>query len=169
MAKGAQRIRIALAESPDSSPLDMSPAGRRRILEAKLIGGIVPVSTGRTVLLQVLRGARKLSLTIPAAQHHDTEDNLADLIDPQNRIGPLGVFVYDLDDKIRDAVPDIGTDPGVVVVAQSAELNSYTSSFQARDILRSLNEKPIESVEQLRPTLHDIKPGQAVVLQIERV
>jgi serine protease Do len=38
VVEGAQRIRIALAQSPGSSPLDMPAVGLRRILEAKLIG-----------------------------------------------------------------------------------------------------------------------------------
>jgi serine protease Do len=38
VVKGAQHIRVALAERPGSSPLDMPPVGKRKILEAKLIG-----------------------------------------------------------------------------------------------------------------------------------
>jgi serine protease Do len=118
--------------------------------------------------LEVLRGSEKISLLVPVVQHHDQEDDLADFIDPRNLIAPLGVFVCDLDDKLRSELPDLRVGSGVVVVGQSSELNSYTSNLRAGDILHSLNQMPIESVRQLRLMLHDLKPGQAVVLRIER-
>lgn len=118
--------------------------------------------------LEVLRGSEKISLYVPAVEHHDREDDLADFIDPQNLIAHLGVFVHPLDDKVRAALPDLRISSGVVVVAQSPELNSYTSRLQAGDILHGVNQTPIDSVEQLKLTLHDMKPGEAVVLQVER-
>jgi serine protease Do len=83
------------------------------------------------VLLEALRGSQKISLIVPAVQHHDTEDDLADFIDPQNLIARLGVYVRDLDTKVRGSLPDIRVASGVVVVAQSPGLNSYTSSLHA--------------------------------------
>jgi serine protease Do len=96
------------------------------------------------------------------------EDDLASFINPQDLIGRLGIFIHDLDDKVSSALPYARIDKGVVVVAQSQELNSYTSSLRAGDILHSLNRMPIESAQQFRSMLHSMKPGQAVVLQIER-
>ena len=37
VVEGAQRIQVALAERDGTSPFDISPVGRRRILEAKLV------------------------------------------------------------------------------------------------------------------------------------
>jgi len=38
VVEGAQRIQVALAERDGTSPFDISPVGRRKILEAKLVG-----------------------------------------------------------------------------------------------------------------------------------
>jgi serine protease Do len=38
VVEGAQRIRVALPEPPSASPLDIPPVGKRKVLEAKLIG-----------------------------------------------------------------------------------------------------------------------------------
>ncbi|MCU1222358.1 MAG: peptidase and chymotrypsin/Hap [Edaphobacter sp.] len=118
--------------------------------------------------LDVLRGSQKLSLVVPAAQHHDKADDLKDFIDPQNLVSPLGVFVHDLDDDLRNAFPHIRIASGVIVVAQSPDLNSYTSSLRAGDILHAVNQTSIESVDQLRSMFRAIKSGQSMVLQIER-
>jgi serine protease Do len=118
--------------------------------------------------LDVLRDRQKMSLTIPAMQPYVKAQELADFVDPQNLVDRLGIFVHDLDDNICSALPVVRIASGVVVVAQSAELNSYISSLRAGDILHSLNRQPIESVDQLRSMLQGIKTGQAVALQIER-
>jgi S1-C subfamily serine protease len=54
------------------------------------------------------------------------------------------------------------------VLAQSSEVNSYTSSLRAGDILHALNRTPIDSVHQLQSLLQGMNSGQAVVVQIER-
>ncbi|MCU1293407.1 MAG: peptidase and chymotrypsin/Hap [Bryobacterales bacterium] len=121
-----------------------------------------------TLTLVVLRGSQRISLLIPAQQHRDEEDDLADFIDPHNLIGRLGVFVLDFSDKLSAALPSPRISSGVVVVAQSPELNSFTSNLHAGDIIHSFNQTPVESVQQLRSMLHSMKPEQAIVLQIER-
>jgi serine protease Do len=120
------------------------------------------------LMLDVLRGSQKVSLIVPALQHHDQEDELADFIDPHNLIARLGVFVLDFNEKIRSALPDMRIPSGVIVVAQSPELNAYTSSLHAGDVIHTLNRTPIDSVEQLRAVFHELKPAQSVALQIER-
>ncbi len=126
-------------------------------------------SPDKTVSLDVLRGPKRLALVVPAVQDDDKPDDLADLIDPANLIGRLGVFVRDLDADVRQVLPhDTKIASGVVVVAQSPAPNTYTSSLRAGDVLHALNHKPVESVEQLRSMLHELKRAQAVALQIER-
>jgi serine protease Do len=126
-------------------------------------------SPDELVRLDVLRGDKEVPLTVPALQHENKPDDLADLIDPQNLIGRLGVFVHDLDDRVRDVLPaDVRIRSGVIVVAQSSELNSYTSSLRAGDILHTLNQTPISSVHQLQSLLQEMNSGQAVVVQVER-
>lgn len=118
--------------------------------------------------LTVLRGSHKVSLAIPLRQQHRKLDNLGDLVKPDGLIAGLGVFVHDFDDTVRSALSNVRVPSGVVVVAQLPQLNSYTSSLRAGDILHSVNQTPIDSVQQLKSVLRGIKSGQSVVLQIER-
>jgi serine protease Do len=126
-------------------------------------------SPKKSVLIDVLRGSGKVSLIIPAQQDDDKPNDLADLIDPEKLIGRLGVFVRDFNDIVPSVLRNsVRIASGVVVVAQSPELNSYTSNLRAGDILHTFNGTPIESVQQLRSQLQGTKNGHAVVLQIER-
>jgi len=54
------------------------------------------------------------------------------------------------------------------VVGQSLDLSALTANLHAGDIIHTLNRVPIQSAEQLRSALRELKPGNAAVLQIER-
>lgn len=124
----------------------------------------------QVVRLEVLRGNQKISLNVPALEDRDKEDHLANFIDPNNQIGRLGVYVMDLDDQLRSAISaDVRIPSGVVVLGQSLDLNALTSTLRAGDIIHAVNRVSIQSVDQLRSALRGLKPGDPVVLQIERL
>ena len=125
-----------------------------------------PPDTELTVV--VLRGSQTISLNIPAIEHHDEMDQLADLFDPKNRIGGLGIFAVDFTPQLPSVVLDVRLASGVVVVALAPGPDTQSSSFHAGDIIHALDNAPVKSVEQLRSALHQLKPGDPVVLQIER-
>jgi type II secretory pathway component PulC len=56
----------------------------------------------------------------------------------------------------------------VVVLAKSPGLNTYTSDLLPGDIVYQINQQTVESVQRVRSLLKPMKPGQPVVLQIER-
>jgi serine protease Do len=116
----------------------------------------------------MVRGTQKLSVVVPALQHKDKREDLADLIDPRNVIDGLGVCVVDLDDRIRPALLPPRYSTGVVVIARSPGVNIYTSDLRPGDVIYGLNQQPVESVQQLRSLLQRMKSGQPVVLQYER-
>jgi serine protease Do len=118
--------------------------------------------------LEVLRGTEKISLNVPALQHHDKADELANFIDPDSRIGRLGIYTMDFDARLRAAMPDVRIASGVVVLGQSLDLNALTGDLHAGDIIHAVNRVTIQSTEQLRSALRQLKPGDPLVLQIER-
>jgi serine protease Do len=129
----------------------------------------------RPVKLEVLRGTNtdkdkeKKILYVPAVEKHDQMDLLMDATDPDKSLVPqLGVLAVDITDQLRSAIGTTRIAGGVVVVGRAANLIVSDSGLQTGDIIHSLNTKPIDSVETLRGAVRDLKPGAAVVLQIER-
>jgi hypothetical protein len=57
--------------------------------------------------VDVLRGSRSISLNISAMQDPDPMDRLADLVDPKNRIGRLGIFALDFTPQFQSLMSDI--------------------------------------------------------------
>jgi len=120
------------------------------------------------VRMEILRGNEKILIEVPALQSHDKADQLADFIDPNSRIGRLGIYVMEFDDRLRAAMPDVRIPSGVVVLGQSLDVNALTGDLHAGDIIHAVNQARIQSVEQLRSTLRQLKSGDPLVLQIER-
>jgi serine protease Do len=165
---------------------DVTPGGPADSAGLK-VGDIVSAVDGRPILglpgltaalylhppdeivgLEVIRGTEKIPINVAALPNQDKADQLADFIDPKSRIGRLGVFVMDFDDRVRAAMPDVRILSGVVVLGQSLDLNALTSDLRAGDIIHTVNRVPIQSTEQLRSVLRQLKPGDPLVLQIER-
>jgi len=120
------------------------------------------------VRMEVLRGSGRHSLLVPAIEAHDQEDQLVDMIDPNNRISRLGIFATDFDDRLRAAVPEVRIPSGVVVLGRSLDLNALAADLHAGDIIHAFNRTPVDSVQQLRSLVRQLKTGDPVVLQIER-
>jgi serine protease Do len=119
--------------------------------------------------LEVLRGSEKKTLLIPAVEHRDPMDQLADATDPEKSLIPrLGILAIDLTDQLRSMVGNLRIQSGVVVVGRAADLILPDTGVQAGDVLHSLNKSPIDSLESLRTAVKALKPGDAVVLQVER-
>ena len=95
-------------------------------------------------------------------------DQLACLVNPNNRIGGLGVFAVDFTPELPSVSPNVRFASGVVVVALSPGPDTQSRGIHAGDIIHALNNASVKSVEQLRSALYRLKPGDPIVLQIER-
>jgi serine protease Do len=119
--------------------------------------------------IDVLRGPQKLSFNVPGILARDRMDQLADAADPmKSHIGPLGILGLDFDDKLRPLLPDVRIGTGVIVIGQTSGFNSVSAGLREGDVIHSLNRTPVESVEQLKSAVTQLKPGDAAVLRIER-
>jgi serine protease Do len=119
--------------------------------------------------LEVLRGKDKITLNVPVLEMVEPMDAITSLANSQNNlVGRLGILALDLNDQLRSLVGDLRIPSGVVVVGRAAEFNSADSGLQAGDVIHSLNRTSIDSVTTLRAAVRALKPGDAVVLQIER-
>jgi serine protease Do len=119
--------------------------------------------------LEVLRGREKITLNVPVLEMVEPMDAITSLANSQNNlVGRLGILALDLSDQLRSVIGDLRIPSGVVVVGRAAEFNSADSGLQSGDLIHSLNRTPIDSVQTLRTAVRALKPGDAVVLQIER-
>ena len=124
---------------------------------------------GQQVTLEIERGGRRSTVRLPVVERESTSTRLSDLLTPQNSIRALGAIVLDLTPQIRQVLPPLRRETGVVVATVSSDAPySQQGHLQAGDVIYAVNGKPIASVAELKAAAEGLKPNDATVLQIER-
>jgi S1-C subfamily serine protease len=119
--------------------------------------------------IDVLRGTRRISFNIPVKVHHDKLDELSELPDLQKSLlRELSVFVTDLDGSVRSVLASARSESGIVVVAQVAGSRTVDTGLKTGDIIRAIGRTPLQTVSQLQAIVRELKPGDPIVLQVER-
>jgi len=119
--------------------------------------------------LEVVRALEKISLEIPVVEVQGDMDRLADSLDPVKDLVPqLGIIGMQIDRRVSAMVPDLRRASGVIVAARTAFGASVDSGLETGDVIHELNGVTIISLETLSTGIKQLKPGDPVVLQIER-
>jgi serine protease Do len=122
------------------------------------------------VTLQVLREKNELSIEVPVTDSVDDPQRFADMVNPEDNLVPrLGVLAIGIDKTLAAMLPGLRNSYGVVVAAGSSatDLTSGTG-LQPGDVIYSVNQEPVATVEALRKKVNGLKPGDEVAMQIER-
>ncbi|HEX5227492.1 MAG TPA: trypsin-like peptidase domain-containing protein [Bryobacteraceae bacterium] len=120
--------------------------------------------------LQVLRGPNELTIDVPVIDSVDDPERFADMVNPEDNLVPkLGILGIGIDKKLAAMLPGLRHEYGVVVAA-GASATDFTSGtgLQAGDVIYSVNNAPVSSVEALRMKVDEFKTGDELVMQIER-
>ena len=144
----------------DDRPIDTLPA---------FMGALYLHPTDQVLKLDVLRDTGKKTLFIPVLQEKHQMDQLLDLADTQNNLVPqLAILAASIDDKVRSMVGDLRIPSGVVVLGRAADLFGPSIGLTTGDVIHAINNRPVDTVENLRSALSQLKSGDAIALQIER-
>jgi len=123
----------------------------------------------QVLTLVVKRGPIEKTLHVPVIEKRDEMDKLVDSVNPEKSlVQRLGILAIDLNDELRSMVGAVRISSGVVVLARAVSLLGPETGLKTGDIIHSVNRTPVDSVESLRASLQELRPGSSVVLQIER-
>lgn len=122
------------------------------------------------VTLQVLRGADELTIDVPVIDSVDDPQRFADLVNPQDNLVPkLGILAMGIDKTLAAMLPGLRNSYGVVVAAGSTPGDLTTGTgLQPGDVIYSVNQAPVGTVEALRKKVDQFKSGDEIAMQIER-
>ena len=122
-----------------------------------------------TVVLDVQRGERKLSIRVPVGERDSDAGRLSDLIAQQVPLRALGVLGLTLTPKIAQLLPNLRREKGVVVASVSQHVPySQQGRLQPGDVIYAFNGQVIETAADLNAAITPLKPGTAAVLHLER-
>jgi serine protease Do len=127
---------------------------------------------GAHVSVHVLRDGKELPkpIVIEVSEQEGEVDNaLADSVKPENNLVPrLGILCIEIDTKLAKMIPDLRQPDGLIVAAKSPEGQGRYIDLQAGDVIHTLNNQPVGSLETFRTVIDGLKSGEPVALLIER-
>lgn len=125
---------------------------------------------GDLISLEIVRDGQPQTVSVSVAERRDPLDGLSASVDPrQNLLPRLSVLALDLDRRIAEMVPVVRVSSGVVVAATVAgALDAADGGLAVGDVIFAVNRTPVNGLAALRALVDKLKPGDSVVLHLER-
>ena len=115
-----------------------------------------------------MRGDAQLSLKVVPVEQRDQLTAVALTADPtRNLVRELGVLGVEITPEIAAQANGLRDPYGVIVVGRAATPGGVVP-LQAYDIIRSVNNRRITTLDGLRDSVRSLKPGSPVTMQIQR-
>jgi serine protease Do len=124
--------------------------------------------TAEPVQLVVLRGTSEQTVRVTPVEERNDFDAVSASVDPQKNLVPeLGILGVEIDARIATSAKGLRDGYGIIVVARAAGAISDVPLL-AKDVIRSVNNRPTFTLVGLQTILREKKPGAPVTLQIQR-
>ena len=120
------------------------------------------------VKLVVLRAGVETTVSVAPVEDRSELDAVSAMADPEKSLVPqLGILGVEIDRRIAAVATGLRDPFGIIVVARAAGATSEVP-LQVRDIIRSLNNRQMTTLQALRDAMGALMPGSPVTLQIQR-
>ncbi|HEX6974334.1 MAG TPA: trypsin-like peptidase domain-containing protein [Vicinamibacterales bacterium] len=124
---------------------------------------------GEQVALQVRRGARTMTISVPVGERDNDTAKLEALIGPQQLIPRLGIVAIDLTPTVAQLLPQVRGERGAVIARVTPAIPySQQGQLAPGDVVYALNGKTVVSAKGLEAALAALQPGAAAALLVER-
>jgi serine protease Do len=125
---------------------------------------------GQKAEIGVLRNGKETTLSVPVIERPDDPTRFADFVSgPDNLVNRIGVVAINITGELKDLLgSDLRIPGGVLVAARTPTSNLLGEGPQPGDVIHAVNANRVQNLTELKRQLRQIKPGQPIVLQIER-
>ena len=144
--------------------LDGHPVLEARQVQAEMLQRAI----GDDLTFDVVRNGVQMQKTVTILERPRSTLALADLANGEaNLVRDLGILAMTLDEKVTPSLPETRRLYGVVVAAIPAEYAAFNPGLKAGDVIYSLNNTKISTLDNLRAALKELKTGDPAVLLVE--
>ena len=145
--------------------VDGKPMREERDLALAVFGR----SSGDVLSMEIQRGQQRMKKNVAVLDQTTEPGKLEDLANyDASLVRELGILAVTLDAKVTPILPNLRRLSGVVVAAVPTEYAGLNPGLVAGDVIYSLNNHQILSLEELRNALKASKSGDPIALQVER-
>jgi len=144
----------------DGKPLQNLPA----FLMAMLVH-----ENGQPVQLELLRGGRRLPVSVDVVEEDGTSDRIADLGNPEkDQIPKLGILAVGVNKQVEAMFAKLRSPYGVLVTARFEASAAAVTGLRVGDLIHEINGVFVAEPETLRQALDALPGGAPAALLIER-
>jgi serine protease Do len=141
----------------------------KQMENARQMGVNIYQNAGKTISVEVLRGTEKRKLDIAVLERPQDPDRiLSQVSGEKNLVQKLGILAVDLNEQVTPLLPSLRKLTGVVVAGVVSELASQSDAFSPGDVIYSVNNTMIRTLDDLRAAADGLKSRQPVAVQVER-
>jgi len=125
---------------------------------------------GDVVALDLVRDGQPVRANVMALERRDGLYGLADAVDARQHLVPrLGIVGVDLDRRVAQFLPVARAGAGVVVAATvDGAIDAREGGLAQGDVVMAVNRTRVGGLAELRAAVDALKPGDPIVLQLER-
>jgi serine protease Do len=159
------------AEAAELEPGDvvLSIDGKPMREARDLILAVFQRAPGDELRMEIQRGKERIFKTVAILERKDEPSQLEDLANSDAAlVRELGILAVTVDAKVNAILPNLRRLSGVAVAAVPAEYAGLNPGLAAGDVIYSLNNQRIASIDELRSALKDKKPGDPIAFLVER-
>src|SRR4029078_11275020 len=118
--------------------------------------------------LVVLRGTTQQTLSVQPIEMRAELDAVSAIADPERTLVPeIGILGVEISARMSPAASGLRAPYGVIVAARASGA-LVDVPLQANDVIRSVNDRKVATLAQLREVLRALPPGAAAHVQGER-
>jgi serine protease Do len=144
--------------------VDGKPVNEARQVHVELLQRAI----GDELKLDIVRHGQPMQKTVAIVERPKSPLALQDLVSSgANLVRELGILAMTLDEKVTPSLPETRRLYGVVVAAIPAEYAAFNPGLKAGDVIYSLNQTKIDSLDALRAALTRLKTGDPAALLVE--
>lgn len=144
--------------------------GNKPVYDTKEFAGLLfSYKVGQAAPIVVLRDGKEAVVNVTLTERPDDPQRFADMVTgPGNVVERLGIVGITINEEFKKLMPDLRIRSGVIVAARTPSATLLGEGPEPGDIIHSVNTMPITSLDGLKAALRELRPGDAVVLQVER-
>ena len=121
------------------------------------------------VMLGVLRGDQELTKWVVVRVRPNDPEHMARTFDNQQQLLPrLGILAVAIGDYVSRMLPVLRQPNGILVTSLAVAARAPRGLFVQGDIIYSINNRPLKTIDELASILEEYESGDSIVLQIER-
>ena len=125
---------------------------------------------GEELTMEIQRGKERMSKKVAVLDRQNEPGQLEDLANSDaTLVRRLGILAMTVDAKVIAILPNLRRLSGVAVAAASAEYAGMNPGLATGDVIYSLNNQPVTSLDELRSALNKRKSGDPIALLVERL